>query len=184
MSRRFAAYEKGRALTPMWAMWRSLSVGTRLAPSASQMSWPWAHVSMSRAVSIEVTDMEGPYHGHRAFGSAAAPTRRRVAAPSTHSSVSRAGSIPRSADWMPSSPPAAAICFMSAVNLAGSEIDHMHRSSIINRWMTCSRTSQPSAGVGRSQAAGPADARIPARSETSAARSSMSVSAVPVMTPV
>ena len=39
------------------------------APTASTTSWPWAHVSMIRAVSAVGTLMSGPYHGTRADGS-------------------------------------------------------------------------------------------------------------------
>ena len=44
-------------------MWRRRCVGARLTPSASATSSPCAHVSISRAVTIEVGDMLVPYQG-------------------------------------------------------------------------------------------------------------------------
>ena len=57
---------KSRARTPMRTTCRSRSVGGRTTPSASATSWPWAQVSMSRAVAMEAADMGGPYQGKRA----------------------------------------------------------------------------------------------------------------------
>ena len=53
----------------MWATWRRRSVGARSASRASTTSWPWAHVSISRAVMNDRAPIAGPYHGTRSFGS-------------------------------------------------------------------------------------------------------------------
>ena len=55
----------------MCATCRRRAVGSRSPSSASATSWPWAHVSISRAVANERAPMVGPYHGMRALGSIA-----------------------------------------------------------------------------------------------------------------
>src|SRR6516165_8529138 len=44
----------------MWATWRSRSVGSRVTPRASAMSWVCAQVSMIRAVSVEPPEQLRP----------------------------------------------------------------------------------------------------------------------------
>ena len=54
-----------RVITPSWAMWRRRSVGSRTAPTVSQMSWPCAQTSIRRAVRNDLAPIEGPYHSTR-----------------------------------------------------------------------------------------------------------------------
>ena len=62
-------YEKRRVRTPSRATWKRRSVGIRSIPRASTMSWPCAHVSMSRALANDIALMSGPAHGSRSVGS-------------------------------------------------------------------------------------------------------------------
>src|ERR1700743_97408 len=52
----------------MWATWRSRSVGSRVTPRASAMSWVCAQVSMIRAVSDDAALMAGPNPGQPRSG--------------------------------------------------------------------------------------------------------------------
>lgn len=85
---------KSRARTPMRATCRNRSVGGRITCNASAMSWPWAQVSMSRAVAMEAPDMGGPYQGKRTPLGAELSTLCRASRPARHSASSRAGGSP------------------------------------------------------------------------------------------
>ena len=57
------AKEKFRVRTPRWATCLTRSLTSGSTPRASWTSSECAHVSMNRAVAIEVADIGGPYHG-------------------------------------------------------------------------------------------------------------------------
>ncbi len=57
------ANEKLRVRTPRWATCRIRSVGSGSTPRVSATSSECAHVSMNRAVAIEVGLIGGPNHG-------------------------------------------------------------------------------------------------------------------------
>ncbi len=101
----------------MNATWRSRSVATRSTPSASATSWPWAHVSISRAVIDDTTVMSGPYQGTRRRGSdarAASVSARR----DRHSHTSASGpATARSASTALSTMP----CGLGQVGQLGAE---------------------------------------------------------------
>ena len=163
----------------MWATWRSRSVGGRSAPRASTTSWPWAHVSISRAVMNERALIAGPYHGTRTFGSSvrACSTRRRPLLPPVLEELLRSegpalldgriGAAPASDAW---------ICSASSANASGSVSAIIARWSKNHRWLIWSPTLHPGAGVGVSSAAG---VSTRSRSALSAARSSLSASTTP-----
>ncbi len=68
-ARAFSRKVNWNVLTPRCATCRSRADGGRVTPSASAMSCPCAHVSISRAVAELAALMSGPYQGSRCRGS-------------------------------------------------------------------------------------------------------------------
>ena len=131
----------------MWATWRRRSVGARWAWSPSTTSWPWAHVSISRAVMNDRAPIAGPYHGTRSFGSTvrATSTRWRRSARQRSSSSSAGRSRPCS---LATSVPLRSSASASTRNASGSVRAIRARWSKNQRWVIWSRTVHPGAGVG------------------------------------
>ena len=109
-------------------MWRNRSVGSRVAPTASTTSWPWAQASISRAVRNDFDPIEGPYHAIRvsfsSVAAAAASSSRpdRQAARSSSGDIARYGPSVMSSAEVPSSPPEPSRACMASWNASGSVI--------------------------------------------------------------
>ena len=88
---------------------------------ASTTSWPWAHVSISRAVMNERAPIAGPYHGTRALGSTvrASATRRSRSLRHRSSSSADDSFLPCSTDGSTPSVTAASSTAASAANARG-----------------------------------------------------------------
>ena len=96
------------------------------------MSWPWAHVSISRAAAALPAFIGGPYQARRASGSTVAKAANSFARAARHHSRTSLGSnaLPRSrASAMYSSESPESRWLTSSAKAAGSSIDWVCRSS-------------------------------------------------------
>ena len=112
------------------------------------MSWPWAQVSISRAVANERALIIGPYHGSRAFGSSAASASASCIEIGCHSaSIAGPSSWPyfSRASELISRP--CANCALSAAasrtKASGSFSASIEVSSKKHRWAISSQGDQP-----------------------------------------
>src|SRR5690348_2160544 len=160
----------------MWATWRSRSVGSRVTPRASAMSWVCAQVSMIRAVSDDATLMAGPNHGSRARGSRFRNVFKRSprAVSNQSSSWEPLRSRNRTAIASGLMPPLASASARSALNCSGRSADWTVTSSKYARWLIWSAMSQPAAGVGVCHPASSSPATSARVTADSAARSAAS----------
>ena len=157
-------------------MCRSRSVGSRVIPNASAISWPCAHVSMMRAVAMDMALMGGPNQGSLTPGATSfrAPANRRR--PSLHCSMSNAGEISAHSAAAPSieicpdckpEPMAAKAAGSPLAAAAASKVTlSVHARCPIWRAML-----QPGAGVGMGQFSAGMAARISSKTTDSASRS-------------
>lgn len=115
------------------------------------MSWPWAQVSISRAVAMEAADIGGPYQGNRVLVAAAdRSTGCNFSRPARHRASSSAGgsAAPSSAPSSTKESGAATAFSTSPAKASASVTASSAARSVQARWAIWWATLQRAAGVG------------------------------------